>query len=265
VFNKLEEIADEDVPRTPVLGCTITEALLRKNLSKGAFMTSRINWAIQSSGVDYLHLLIVSMEYLIRRYNLKARLSLTVHDEIRYLVAEEDKYRTSLALQISNLWTRAMFCQQLGINDVPQGCAFFSALDIDKVLRKEVDLDCITPSNSTPILPGESLDIQGLLAKDNVILDETIVPKNPFMEKSWTYEPRPSAFKLADNVSNIEIGYLEAQTVTNDEMLSRKRSHISNYSPVRTTRHTVPNRTSNKDITLPELENLFIPDQSYTP
>lgn len=83
-------------------------------------MPSRINWAIQSSGVDYLHLLIVSMEYLIRSYGINARLSITVHDEIRYLVTDEDAYRAAMALQISNLWTRAMFSQQVGLNDVPQ-------------------------------------------------------------------------------------------------------------------------------------------------
>ncbi|KAK5013046.1 DNA-directed DNA polymerase gamma mip1, partial [Cryomyces antarcticus] len=72
VFNKLEDFAEQERPRTPVLGAGITEALMRRFISKGGFMTSRINWAIQSSGVDYLHLLIVSMEYLIRRFNLNA-------------------------------------------------------------------------------------------------------------------------------------------------------------------------------------------------
>ena len=83
-------------------------------------MPSRINWAIQSSGVDYLHLLIVGMEYLISVYAIDARLVLTVHDEIRYLVKDADAYRAALALQISNLWTRAMFSEQLGVNDIPQ-------------------------------------------------------------------------------------------------------------------------------------------------
>jgi len=120
VFNKLEAIAEQDVPRTPVLGCAITEALMQRYINKGGFMPSRINWAIQSSGVDYLHLLIISMEHLINKYGIRARLSLTVHDEIRYIVTEEDAYRAAMALQISNLWTRAMFSEQVGINDVPQ-------------------------------------------------------------------------------------------------------------------------------------------------
>lgn len=163
MFNALESIAHMDDPRTPVLGASITDALTAKNLNKNNYLTSRTNWAIQSSGVDYLHLLIISMDYLIKKYKLQARLMITVHDELRYLVREEDRYKIALLLQISNLWTRAMFAERLGFNELPQSVAFFSEVDIDKVLRKEVTLDCTTPSQPDPIPPGESLDIFKLL------------------------------------------------------------------------------------------------------
>ncbi|KAK5664010.1 hypothetical protein OQA88_224 [Cercophora sp. LCS_1] len=179
VFNKLEEFAEQERPRTPVLGAGITEALMGRFISKGGYLTSRINWAIQSSGVDYLHLLIVAMDFLVRRFNIDARLAITVHDEIRYLVEEHDKYRAAMALQIANLWTRAMFAQQVGIDDLPQSVAFFSAVDIDTVLRKEVDMDCITPSNPVAIPPGESIDIVALLGEkgDKARLDPAIIPE----------------------------------------------------------------------------------------
>jgi DNA polymerase gamma 1 len=47
-----------------------------------------------------------------------------------------------------------------------QSVAFFSCVDVDHVLRKEVSLDCITPSNpkglsiTYNISEGEALDIQ---------------------------------------------------------------------------------------------------------
>ncbi|EEY20726.1 DNA polymerase gamma [Verticillium alfalfae VaMs.102] len=63
VFNKLEEFAEQERPRTPVLGAGITEALMGRFINKGGYLTSRINWAIQSSGVDYLHLLIVTIPH----------------------------------------------------------------------------------------------------------------------------------------------------------------------------------------------------------
>ncbi|KAI1417668.1 DNA polymerase family A [Hypoxylon sp. FL1857] len=219
VFNKLEEFAEQERPRTPVLAAGITEALMGRFISKGGYLTSRINWAIQSSGVDYLHLLIVSMDYLTRRFNIAARLAISVHDEIRYLVKNEDKYRAAMALQIANLWTRAMFAQQVGINDLPQACAYFSAIDIDHVLRKEVDMDCVTPSHSTPIPPGESLDIIQLLEKgDEAYLDPAIVPaKHAPQLEGIPYTPRtPVMEELSASQDLKDLSFLKAQ-ITNDE------------------------------------------------
>ncbi|KAH6680813.1 DNA polymeras-like protein gamma [Halenospora varia] len=217
VFNKLEEFAEQERPRTPVLGAGITEALMGRFVNQGGFMTSRINWAIQSSGVDYLHLLIISMDYLIRQFNIDARLAITVHDEIRYLVRNEDKYRAAMALQISNVWTRAMFAQQVGINDLPQSCAYFSAVDIDHVLRKEVDMDCITPSHHEKIPHGESLDMATLLTKPESYLDSSIVPTNPPNVSDIVYTPRIPVMETLS--SNTDINFLKAQITADDKEL----------------------------------------------
>lgn len=218
VFNRLEDFAEQPQPRTPVLAAGITEALMRRYISKGGFLTSRINWAIQSSGVDYLHLLIIAMDYLIRRYNINARLMITVHDEIRYLVKEEDKYRAAMALQVSNVWTRAMFAQQLGIDDLPQACAYFSAVDVDHVLRKEVDLDCITPSHPEPIKPGESLDIAQLLEKgQEALLDPSVQPVDPPQVEKYEYAPREPVIKTLEKADSTY--YLRAQITADDKEL----------------------------------------------
>lgn len=117
-------------------------------------MTSRINWVVQSSAVDYLHIMLVCMNWLIEEYKIDARFIISIHDEIRYLVKEEDKYRAALALQITNLYTRALFSYKLGFDDLPMSVAFFSAVDIDKCLRKEPDLEFITPSNPNGLTKG---------------------------------------------------------------------------------------------------------------
>ncbi|CAG7562978.1 unnamed protein product [Fusarium equiseti] len=222
VFNKLEEFAEQDMARTPVLGAGITEALMGRYISKGGYLTSRINWAIQSSGVDYLHLLIVAMDYLIRRFNIDARVALTVHDEIRYLVKDSDKYRTALALQVANVWTRAMFSQQVGIDDLPQSCAYFSAVDIDHVLRKEVDMECITPSHQTPIPPGESIDITTLLDKGEAArLDPAIVPDAKYAPKldHIEYTPRVPIMQSIQESAQETLPFLKAQIVSKDTEL----------------------------------------------
>jgi DNA polymerase gamma 1 len=119
MFNALEDIALSKDPKTPVLSCSITDALKPKYTGT-QFLTSRINWVVQSSGVDYLHLLIVSMAHLIERYDINARFMLSVHDEVRYLTTDEDQHRTALALQVANVWTRTLFSYKLGIYDLPQ-------------------------------------------------------------------------------------------------------------------------------------------------
>lgn len=218
VFNKLEEFADQERPRTPALGAGITEALMRRFINKGSFMTSRINWAIQSSGVDYLHLLIISMDYLIRRFNIQTRLAITVHDEIRYLVKDEDRYRAAMALQIANVWTRAMFSQQVGIDDLPQSCAYFSAVDVDHVLRKEVDMDCVTPSHPHKIPHGETLDIEQLLGKEQqAFLDPSITPHSPPSPEKYPYTPRESVMSALQTSNDID--FIKAQVTKDDKEL----------------------------------------------
>ena len=219
VFNRLEEFAEQERPRTPVLGAGITEALMRRYINKGGFMTSRINWAIQSSGVDYLHLLIISMDYLIRRFKIDARLAITVHDEIRYLVKEQDKYRGAMALQIANVWTRAMFSQQMGMDDLPQSCAYFSAVDIDHVLRKEVDMDCVTPSHPQKIPHGENLTITQLLDKGaSAYLDPNIVPDTPINLDQYTYTPRSPVMTELREHTNLNL--LKAQISSDTKELN---------------------------------------------
>ena len=69
-------------------------------------MTSRVNWVVQSSAVDYLHLMLVAMKWLFEEFAIDGRFCISIHDEVRYLVQEGDRYRAALALQIANLLTR---------------------------------------------------------------------------------------------------------------------------------------------------------------
>lgn len=242
VFNRLEEMAEEDTPRTPVLGAAITAALTKQNLGRSNFLPSRINWSIQSSGVDYLHLLTVSMDYLMRRYKIQGRLCITVHDEIRFMVKQEDKYRAALALQISNLWTRAMFCQQLGIDNVPQSCAFFSLIDIDHVMRKEVDMDCVTISHPDPISPGEALDINQILEKCPRLLQPRLSAKESrrFKElKEVAYSPRNSVFEAFGKETEPLFEFLESQLASSKEKFKEIERHLTKQRKDNTSRKAV--------------------------
>ena len=131
-----------------------------------------------------------------------------------------------------------MFSQQMGINELPQSCAYFSAVDVDKVLRKEVDMDCITPSNKEAIPHGESLDILGLLEKgDEARLDtgrtmerggEMLLPRPD--KYTHAYIPRTPIMASLGGVSStrgregveaarLGLAYLKAQISSDDEEL----------------------------------------------
>ncbi|XP_054169229.1 DNA polymerase subunit gamma-1-like [Oppia nitens] len=170
MFNKLEEIAESYEPKTPVLECRISRCLEPK-VVKHNYITSRVNWVVQSSAVDFLHIMLVTMKWLFKEMQIEGRFSISIHDELRYLVKSEHKYKAALALQLSNLLTRSLFAYKMGLNDLPLSVAFFSNVDIDKCLRKEVNTDSKTPSNPLGLhkgygIPfGEALDIVNLINK----------------------------------------------------------------------------------------------------
>ncbi|CAF4952646.1 unnamed protein product [Pieris macdunnoughi] len=162
MFNKLEEIADSEAPQTAFLGGRLSRAL---EMAGGKWGGTRLNWAVQSAAADFLHLMLVSMTHLAP----EARFCLSFHDEVRYLVPEKYKYETALALQITNLFTRAFCSQRVGIRDLPMSVAFFSSVEVDRVLRKDSNQSCVTPSNphglenGYGIPDGESLTIFDIL------------------------------------------------------------------------------------------------------
>ena len=105
-FNQLEALAMSDKPATPVLGAGITQVLSRQlktikiflfqaldtRVIGRNFLTSRINWVVQSSAVDYLHLLLVSVNWLFSQLKVNGRFVLSIHDEVRFMVRSEDRY-----------------------------------------------------------------------------------------------------------------------------------------------------------------------------
>ncbi|KAI4486167.1 hypothetical protein M0802_012510 [Mischocyttarus mexicanus] len=167
MFNRLEEIACSPNPVTPFLNCRLSRAL-ECNDEEEKYLPTKINWVVQSGAVDFLHLMLVSMRWLMQD---NARFCLSFHDEVRYLVPSRYKYNAALAMHITNLMTRSFCALRLGMNDLPMSVAFFASVEVDTVLRKESSQDSKTPSNphglengyGIPI--GESLDIHAALKK----------------------------------------------------------------------------------------------------
>ena len=73
---------------------------------------SRINWVVQSSAVDFLHLLLVTVRWLFEELGVRGRFVISIHDEVRYVVRHSDRHRAALALHLANLLVRSMFCSR---------------------------------------------------------------------------------------------------------------------------------------------------------
>ena len=56
---------------------------------------------VQSSAVDYLHLLLVCMKWLFEKYSIDGRLCISIHDEVNYMYLQFLCVETEIIL---NLW-----------------------------------------------------------------------------------------------------------------------------------------------------------------
>ncbi|EDW27333.1 GL21087 [Drosophila persimilis] len=170
MFNRLEEIATGAQPKTPFLGGRLSRALESDGgpEQEQRFLPTRINWVVQSGAVDFLHLMLVSMRWLMGPH---VRFCLSFHDELRYLVQEDMAAKAALAMHITNLLTRSYCVSRIGLNDLPMSVAFFASVEVDTVLRKECTMDCQTPSNphglriGYGIQPGQSLSVTEAIDK----------------------------------------------------------------------------------------------------
>ncbi|XP_016944995.3 DNA polymerase subunit gamma-1, mitochondrial [Drosophila suzukii] len=170
MFNRLEEIATGPQPQTPFLGGRLSRALEADGgpEQEQRFLPTRINWVVQSGAVDFLHLMLVSMRWLMGPH---VRFCLSFHDELRYLVKEDLAPKAALAMHITNLMTRSFCVSRIGLKDLPMSVAFFSSVEVDTVLRKECSMDCKTPSNphglriGYGIQPGQSLSVAESIEK----------------------------------------------------------------------------------------------------
>lgn len=168
-FNVMEAIADSKQPKTPVLKNLLTRSLAGKK----DYKTTRVNWVIQSSGVDFRDILILLTEYFYSKLGIDGRLLITIHDEVRTMVSTKHKYLAAYALQLAHLVTRMMFVEELGLNGLPARMAWFSAVDICGYLAKEpvtedrTNDNCKTPTQPEGLADGELVTATDLLKMFN--------------------------------------------------------------------------------------------------
>ena len=158
-FTEKEVIADDKQPRTPLFKNLLTKSLTGHK----DYKTTKVNWVIQSSGVDFRDLLILLQRLFYDFLSIDGRFMLSVHDEVRTIVNEAYIEQAIYALQLAHLCCRAAFIDALALDCIPSSVAWFSEVDVDTVFRKSVNDPCVTPSSLTPIPPGKSYTPQDIL------------------------------------------------------------------------------------------------------
>ncbi len=161
-FNVMEAIADSKLPRTPLFKNVLSKSLAGIK----DFKPSRVNWTIQSSGVDFRDMLVLLVRHFYHKLGVKGKLMLTIHDEIRTMVKDEPQniIKAVHCIQLAQLYCRAAFIDSLGLDCIPAGVAWCSAVDVDHYcLRKDPKDKQITPSQPQGIPLGYTLTPKQLL------------------------------------------------------------------------------------------------------
>lgn len=161
-YNFMMKLAETPENRT-VLGKSAISKCLQKNYCGSDFMPSRCNRSIQSAGVDILHVFVSLLEYFIGYYKVEGKFIISIHDETWTLCREDQKYLMSWIFQLSHMLTWSIFYEAYGFNTIPFNYLFFSSVNIDSVLRKEVN-NCMAKEDGEWVYKGLQ------------------TPSNPYME-----------------------------------------------------------------------------------
>ena len=137
-YNFMTELAETEYNRTILGQSAISEALQKVNVGKD-YMPSRCNRSIQSAGVDILHVFITLIEHFIEMFEVEGILILTRHDETWTMVREGQAELMADIFQLSHALTWCIFYEAYGFNSIPFNYLFFSSINVDYVVRKEVD------------------------------------------------------------------------------------------------------------------------------
>jgi len=164
-YNYMMKNAETLHNRTAFSKSAISRCLWKDVVGK-EFMPSRCNRVIQSGGVDILHIFVTLLNHFIQRYGIQGCFIISIHDEVWSMVIESQVDLMAQIFQLCHLLTWALVYQSLGFESIPFDRCFFSSINVDYCIRKEVDnptqwidgephyLGLKTPSNpddSTPV------------------------------------------------------------------------------------------------------------------
>jgi DNA polymerase gamma 1 len=139
-YNSIDARLSASKPTTALLNCRMPRWLEKANELGAEWMTCA-NWNIQSTGVDILCLFLVLVDYLKQQRSLNFSYVVARHDEVWFKCTTSEIDQLADVMQLAHLSVWYSLAKNLGINQLPVSLALFPEINVDKVLRKEVDLD----------------------------------------------------------------------------------------------------------------------------
>ena len=119
--------------QTPILGARISR-VLESCVIGDDYLPSRINWVVQSSAVDYLHLLLVAADHQMEEMGIKERrFVISIHDEVRYYFY----FNKSIFIRCTDV------CHKIGSSKLEQ-CARDTFYFTQKFLKNQKGFLCAT-------------------------------------------------------------------------------------------------------------------------
>jgi DNA polymerase gamma 1 len=171
-YNFMLDLAESDENRT-VLGKSAISLPLQKAYAGKENLPSRCNRGIQSAGVDLLHCFVPLYHYLCKKYKVKSRFILSIHDEVWTLSSYKQRYLAAYLFQLTHMFIWSAFFRAYGFTSIPYNYLFFDSVNLDKVVRKECvqeegepSISTNTPSNLEEVIEdGEGLTMKDIVNK----------------------------------------------------------------------------------------------------
>lgn len=158
VFNEMTRIISQVDPVIPPLRTKMPPSITPKYSGKNG-APNQLNFTIQSAASSYgiLGVVVAILNWAIAKESLKARVCVTVHDEVVGVAKEEDALRFGYWMFIAHLISYLKLHQTIGLKDLPYNRVFQPDIIIDTIWRKEADADVSTPCMDK-VPAGESID-----------------------------------------------------------------------------------------------------------
>ena len=139
--NQAAIIAETPDFRLPSTGRKMPNVINPKFDTTGMFYTSRYNFPVQGTGVDILHATALAVRVLADKEGIPRDAwgyVMARHDEIGYNVKDDFTGAFAEIANTAHVWAWAIFIEALGFNWMPTPLARLTAINVDKVYRKDV-------------------------------------------------------------------------------------------------------------------------------